>query len=39
MNEDMRDLLLTIVADAFDAGAVSDEDHDRALAFLNGEEL
>lgn len=35
MNETMKNLLLTIVCDAFDANAVSDEDHDTALDYLN----
>lgn len=32
----MTDILLTIVCDAFDAGLVSDADHDAALTYLNG---
>lgn len=35
MDETMKNLLLTIVCDAFDAGAVSDEDHDTAITYLN----
>lgn len=39
MNETMRDLLLDIVCDAFEAGVVSDEAHDEAIEYLNGVEV
>lgn len=35
LTAEMAELLRKIVADAFDAGAVTDEDHDAALSFLN----
>jgi hypothetical protein len=37
ISEDTRVLLAEIVTDAFDAGAVSDEDHDNALRGLGYE--
>jgi hypothetical protein len=36
MNQNEIDLLTKIVCDAFDAGAITDSEHDVALDCLNG---
>lgn len=36
MNELLRDMLLDLVCDAFDAGLISGTHHDTLLAELNG---